>query len=203
MQCSFRFCRECYHYRHQLGSDFCFACGAWFINQETRWLPALPAYLERQLARLISLVNLWFVLWLGLAFSGTAPWLYLLVCGGLAGYWSIFFLRFHRRTGLVQAARYLGGIGLSIVLTMSLLVVLQFWLVRPPIDWQSIRLWAFVLTTLIVVPIGILLPPAVLQARLGAQIAAEAQAHPQRWLALENTGYLNTLLLRVPDVRHL
>ncbi len=202
-QCGFRFCHECHHYRHRLKSDFCFACGAWFIDKETRRLPNLPTYLEQQLARLISLANLWFVIWLGLVLNGASPWLYLTMCAALAGYWLMHYLRFRRRTGLIQAARYLGGIGLSIVFTMGLLIVIHFWLIYLSIDWQGIQLWAFVLTTLIIIPIGVLLPPVALQARMGAKIVAEAQDHNERWLALENTGYLNTLLLRIPNVRHL
>jgi len=164
----------------------------------------LPAYLERQLARLISLVNLWFILWLALSFGGgTTTWPYLIVCGSLAAYWLAYCIRFRRRTGLIYAARYLGGIGLSIVLTMVLLALLQLWLIRPPVDWDSIQVWVFIVAALIVVPVGVLLPPVAMQVRMGSQITTEAKTHTERWLVLENIGYLDTLLLRIPNVRHL
>jgi hypothetical protein len=56
---------------------------------------------------------------------------------------------------------------------------------------------------LIIVPVGLLSPPAIMQARFGAEITREASLYPSRWAVLENMPYRDTLLLRIPDVTHL
>jgi hypothetical protein len=86
---------------------------------------------------------------------------------------------------------------------MAALILLQTWLIRPPIHWQSIDLWAFILVALIIVPLGVLGPPAIMQSRFGARIADEASTYAERWATLERMRYRDTLLLRIPDVRHL
>jgi hypothetical protein len=174
-QCGFRFCPECYYYRHRLGTDFCLACGAQLIDSARHRLLALPGSL----------------------------WLYAVLCGTLSLYWLLHYWRFRQRTGLVYASRYIGGVGLAVILTMLALILLQFWLIRPPVNWQSIELWAFILAAMLIVPLGVLAPPAIMQARFGAEITAEATRYATRWAVLERMRYRDTLLLRIPDVRHL
>jgi hypothetical protein len=202
-QCGFRFCPECHYYRHRLGTDFCLACGTSFIEATERRVPALPGYLERHLARSVSLVNLWFLAWLALSISGGPIWLYALICGTLSLYWLAHFWRFNQRTGLIYASRYVGGIGLSVILTMLALILLQLWLIRPPVHWQSIDLWAFILGAMLILPLGVLWPPAIMQSRLGTQVAAEATTYATRWAVLERMCFRDMLLLRIPEVRHL
>lgn len=203
LQCGFRFCPECHYYRHRLDSDFCLACGATFSAATERRPPSLPGYLEQYLARSVSLVNIWFLAWLTLSISGGPIWLYALICGTFALYWMVHFWRFRQRTGLIHASRYVGGIGLSVILTMMLLILLQLWLIRPPVNWQSIELWAFILAAMLIVPLGVLWPPAAMQSRFGAQIADEAATFATRWNVLERMRYRDTLLLRIPEVKHL
>jgi hypothetical protein len=202
-QCGFRFCPECHYYRHRLGTDFCLACGTSFIYATKRRVPVLPSYLEQYVARSVPLVNIWFLSWLALSFSGGPIWLYALICGTLSLYWLGHFWRFRQRTGLIYASRYVGGIGMSIILTMAALILLQLWLIRPPIQWQSIELWAFILVAMLMVPLGMLWPPIIMQARLGRQITTEAATYAARWAVLNHMRYRDTLLLRIPDVRHL
>ncbi len=202
-QCGLRFCPECYYYRHHLGTDFCLACGTPLTRGTERRIPALPAYLDQHVARSVSLINLWFLAWLTLTLSGGPLWLYAIVCGTLSLYWLAHFWRFRQRTGLIHASRFIGGIGLSVILTMVALILLQLWLIRQPVHWQSIDLWAFILVALVIVPLGVLGPPAVMQSRFGAQIANEAVVYARRWAVLERMRYRDTLLLRIPDVRHL
>jgi len=201
-QCGFRFCPECYYYRHQLGTDFCLACGAEFARGKHR-MPILPGYLEQHVARSVSLINLWFLAWLTLTISGGPIWLYVVICGTFSLYWLVHYWRFRQRTGLIHASRFIGGIGLSVILTMVALVLLQVWLIRPPVHWQSIDLWAFILAAMLLVPLGVLGPPALMQSRLGAQIADEATAYATRWVVLERMRYRDTLLLQIPNVKHL
>jgi hypothetical protein len=202
-QCGFRFCSECHYYRHRLGSDFCLACGVPFGETTERRSPALPGYLEQYVTRSVSLVNVWFLAWLTLSIGGGPIWLYALICGTFSLYWMVHFWRFRQRTGLVQASRYVGGIGLSVFLTILLLTLLQLWLIRPPVNWQSIELWAFILAAMLIVPLGMLWPPAAMRSRFGAQIVAEATTFAARWAVLERMRYRDMLLLRIPDVRHL
>lgn len=201
--CGFRFCSECYYYRHRLGTDFCLACGSQMTRTTERRVPPLPSYLDQHVARSVSLVNIWYLAWLTLALGGGPIWLYALICGTLSIYWFLHFWRFRQRTGLVHASRFIGGIGLSVILTMVSLVLLQLWLIRPPIHWQSIDMWAFILAALLIIPIGVLAPPAIMQSRIGAQIADEASTYAARWARIERMRYRDTLLLRIPDVRHL
>lgn len=202
-QCGFRFCPECYYYRHRLETDFCLACGATFVAPSERRVPVLPAYLEQYVARSVSVINVWFLAWLTLSLSGGPIWLYGLVWGTMSVYWLLHFWRFRKRTGLAQASRYIGGIGLSVILTMVALILLQFWLIRPPVQWQNIELWAFILVSMLIIPLGVMWPPALMQARFGSEIAKEALTYVSRWAALERMGYLDTLLLRIPNVKHL
>lgn len=202
-QCGFRFCAECYYYRHSLHTDFCLACGAQFIANHERRLVSLPGYLDRHVARSVSLINLWFLAWLTLTISGGPVWLYAVVCGTFSLYWLVHYVRFRQRTGLIYASRFIGGIGLSVLSTMAVLILLQLWLIHPPVHWQSIDLWAFILVAMLLVPLGVLGPPAFMQARLGPQIAQEAIAYASRWAVLEKMRYRDTLLLRIPYVRHL
>ncbi len=202
-QCGFRFCPECHYYRHRLGTDFCLACGAQLTPPLERWLPHLPSYLDQHVARSVSLINLWFLAWLTLTLSGGPLWLYALICGSLSIYWLLHFWRFRQRTGLIHASRFIGGIGLSVILTMVALILLQLWLMRPPIHWQSIEMWAFILVAMLIVPVGVLGPPAIMQSRFGTQIANEAAVYATRWAKLEHMRYRDTLLLRIPDVRQL
>jgi hypothetical protein len=168
-----------------------------------RRLPNLPGYLDQHVARSVSLINLWFLAWLTLTLSGGPLWLYAVICGSLSIYWLLHFLRFRQRTGLIHASRFIGGIGLSVILTMVALILLQLWLMRPPIHWQSIEMWAFILVAMLIVPVGVLGPPAIMQSRFGVQIASEAAAYATRWERLEDMRYRDTLLLRIPDVRQL
>jgi hypothetical protein len=202
-QCGFRFCPECYYYRHRLGTDFCLACGAQLIDSSRHRLQALPGYLDQHVARSVSLINIWFLAWLTLSLGGGPLWLYAILCGTLSLYWLLHYWRFRQRTGLVYASRYIGGVGLAVILTMLALILLQFWLIRPPVNWQNIELWAFILAAMLVVPLGVLAPPAIMQARFGAEIAQEATRYATRWAVLERMRYRDTLLLRIPDVRHL
>ena len=202
-QCGFRFCPECHYYRHSLGTDFCLACGAQLTHTAERRIPSLPSYLEQHVARSVTLINLWFLAWLTLTLGGGPIWLYAIICGSLSIYWLLHWWRFRQRTGLVYASRYIGGVGLSVVLTMVSLILLQLWLIRPPVHWQSIDLWAFVLVAMVIVPLGVLGPPAIMQSRFGAQIADEAITYASRWAVLERMRYRDTLLLRIPDVRYL
>lgn len=201
-QCGFRFCPECYYYQHRLGTDFCLACGVpFFMTTERR--PRLPGYLEQYVARSVSLVNIWFVAWLTLSVGGGPIWFYVLIGGTFSLYWMVHFWRFRQRTGLLQASRYIGGIGLGVICTITLLILLQFWLIRPPVNWQSIELWAFILAAMLIMPLGMLWPPVAMQARFGAQIVSEAAIFAARWSVLERMRYRDTLLLRIPDVRHI
>jgi hypothetical protein len=159
--------------------------------------------LDQHVARSVSLINLWFLAWLALTLSGGPIGLYAIICGTLSLYWLLHFWRFRQRTGLERASRYIGGIGLTVVLTMVALVALQLWLIRPPIHWQNIDLWAFILVALLIVPLGVLGPPAIMQSRLGGEIAQEAITYANRWAVLERMRYRDTLLLRIPDVRHI
>ena len=202
-QCGFRFCRECHYYRHNLGTDFCLACGAQLTPTAQRRTPPLPAYLDQHVARSVSLINIWFLAWLTLTLSGGPLWLYALICATLSLYWLIHFWRFRQRTGLIFASRFIGGVGLSVIVTIVALILFQLWLIRPPVRWQSIDLWAFMLVALVVVPIGVLAPPALMQSRFGAHIAHEANIYAARWAMLERMRYRDTLLLRIPDLRHL
>jgi hypothetical protein len=202
-QCGFRFCPECHYYRRRLGTDFCLACGATLIEPTERRVPVLPGYLDRHVARSVSLVNLWFLAWLTLTVSGGPLWLYAVICGTLSLYWLVHYWRFRQRTGLIHASRYMGGIGLSVILTLVALTLLQLWLVRPPVHWQSIDLWAFILVAMLIVPLGVLGPPAIMQSQFGTHIAKEATSYAARWAVLERMRYQDTLLLRIPDVRHL
>lgn len=202
-QCGARFCPECHYYRHSLGTDFCLACGASLSEPTKRRVPALPGYLEQHVARSVSLINLWFLAWLTLTLSGGPVWLYAVICSTLSLYWLLHFWRFRQRTGLLYASRYIGGIGLSVILTMLVLIFLQLWLIRPPVHWQNIDLWAFILVAMLIAPLGLLGPPAIMQARFGTQIADEATTYATRWATLERMRYRDTLLLRIPDVRHL
>jgi hypothetical protein len=202
-QCGFRFCPECFYYRHRLGTDFCLACGAQLNDITERRVPPLPSYLDQHVARSVSLINVWFLAWLGLTLGGAPLWLYAIICGSLSVYWLLHYWRFRQRTGLVHASRFIGGIGLSVILTMVALILLQLWLVRPPVHWQNIDLWAFILVALIIVPLGVLGAPAIMQSRFGAEIADEARRYASRWAVLERMRYRDTVLLRIPDVRHL
>jgi hypothetical protein len=202
-QCGLRFCPECHYYRHNLHIDFCLNCGAQLTQTSSRRIPALPRYLDRYVARSVSLINLWFLAWLSLTLGGGPIGLYALICGTLSLYWLLHFWRFRQRTGLRHASRYIGGVGLSVVLTMMALIALQVWLIRPPVHWQSIDLWAFILVALLIVPLGVLGPPAIMQSRLGAEIADEAITYVNRWAVLEHMRYRDTLLLRIPNVRHI
>jgi hypothetical protein len=202
-QCGFRFCPECYYYRHSLRTDFCLACGAQLDLADERRRPALPGYLDQHVARSVSLINLWFLAWLTLTISGGPLWLYAVMCGTFSLYWLVHFLRFRQRTGLIYASRFIGGIGLSVIFTMMTLIALQLWLIQPPVHWQNIDLWAFVLVAMLLVPLGVLGPPAIMQSRLGARIAAEATTFALRWAMLEKMRYRDTLLLRIPHVKHL
>lgn len=202
-QCGFRLCPECYYYRHSLGTDFCLACGAQLTSPARRRVPPLPSYLDQHVARSVSLINLWFLTWLTLTLGGGPIWLYAVVCGSLSLYWLLHFVRFRRRTGLIYASRFIGGIGLSVILTMLALIMLQLWLVRPPVHWQSIDMWAFILAAMLIAPLGVLGPPAIMQARFGSQVADEAASYATRWARVEHMRYRDTLLLRIPDVRHL
>jgi hypothetical protein len=202
-QCGFRFCPECHYYRHRLRTDFCLACGVTFAEATARRMPVLPGYLDQHVARSVSLVNLWFLAWLTLTISGGPLWLYAIICGTLSLYWLVHFWRFRQRTGLIYASRYIGGIGLSVILTLVALTLLQLWLIRKPVQWQSIDLWAFILVAMLVVPLGVLGPPAIMQSRLGTRIATEATTYATRWAVLERMRYRDTLLLRIPDVRNL
>jgi hypothetical protein len=154
-------------------------------------------------ARSVSLINLWFLAWLTLTLGGGPIWIYAVICGSLSLYWLLHYWRFRQRTGLIHASRFIGGIGLSVILTMAALILLQLWLIRPPVHWQSIELWAFILFAMLIVPVGILGPPAIMQSRIGARIADEAALHATRWTTLDRMRYRDTLLLRIPDVRHL
>jgi hypothetical protein len=154
-------------------------------------------------ARSVSLINLWFLAWLTLALSGGPIWLYAIICSTLSLYWLLHFWRFRQRTGLVYASRFIGGIGLSVILTLVALILMQVWLIRPAVTWQSIDLWAFVLVALMIVPLSLLGPPAIMQSRFGSEIANEASVYARRWAVLERMRYRDTLLLRIPDVRHL
>jgi hypothetical protein len=151
----------------------------------------------------VSLINLWFLAWVALTVSGGPLWLYAIICGTLSLYWLAHYWRFKQRTGLVHAARYIGGIGLSVIVTMVLLIMLQLWLIRQPVQWQSIDLWAFILVAMLLMPLGILAPPAIMQSRFGKQIAQETTTYATRWAVLERMRYRDTLLLRIPDVRDL
>jgi hypothetical protein len=202
-QCGFRFCSECNYYRHRLGTDICLACGAVFDQDRERRVPSLPGYLDRHISRSVSLINLWFLAWVALTVSGGPLWLYAIICGTLSLYWLLHYWRFKQRTGLVHAARYIGGIGLSVILTMVLLILLQLWLIRQPVQWQSIDLWAFILVAMLLMPLGVLAPPAIMQSRFGKQIAEETITYATRWAVLERMRYRDTLLLRIPDVREL
>lgn len=202
-QCGFRFCAECYYYRHSLGTDFCLACGAELSPKNSRRVSVLPGYLDRHVARSVSLINLWFLAWLTLTISGGPVWLYAVICGTFSLYWLIHFVRFRQRTGLVYASRFIGGIGLSVITTMGALILLQLWLIRPPVQWQSIDLWAFIIVAMLLVPVGVLVPPTVMQSRFGKQIAREATIYATRWAKLEQMRYRDTLLLRIPNVKHL
>jgi ribosomal protein L37AE/L43A len=202
-QCGFRFCPECDYYRHRLGTDFCLACGAVFDQGVERRVPSLPGYLDQHISRSVSLINLWFLAWVALTVSGGPLWLYAIICGTLSLYWLAHYWRFKQRTGLVHAARYIGGIGLSVIVTMVLLIMLQLWLIRQPVQWQSIDLWAFILVAMLLMPLGILAPPAIMQSRFGKQIAQETTTYATRWAVLERMRYRDTLLLRIPDVRDL
>lgn len=202
-QCGFRFCPECHYYRHSLGSEFCLACGAGLMRPAERRIPALPSYLDQHVARSVTLVNLWFLAWLTLTLGGGPLWLYAIMCGSLALYWLLHWWRFRTNTGLVHASRYIGGIGLSVILTMLALILLQFWLIRTPVHWQSIDVWAFILVAMVIVPLGVLGPPAIMQARIGVQITDEAIAYAARWAVLERMRYRDTLLLHIPYVKHL
>jgi ribosomal protein L37AE/L43A len=202
-QCGFRFCPECHYYRNSLGTDFCLACGAQLVQAAERRVPPLPGYLDRHVARSVSLINLWFLAWLTLTLGGGPIWLYGLICGSLSLYWLLHFWRFRQRTGLIHASRFIGGVGLSVILTMVALILLQIWLIRPPVHWQSIDLWAFILVALLIVPLGVLGPPALMQSQFGSEIATEATTYATRWVVLERMRYRDTLLLRIPDVRHL
>jgi hypothetical protein len=202
-QCGSRFCPECHYYRRRLGTDFCLACGITFAETPGRRMPVLPGYLEQHVSRSVSLVNLWFLAWLTLTISGGPVWLYVAICGTLSLYWLIHFWRFRQRTGLVHASRYIGGIGLSVILTLVALTLLQLWLIRPPVEWQSIDLWAFILVAMLIVPLGVLGPPAIMQSQSGKDIANEANTYAARWAVLERMRYRDTLLLRIPNVRHL
>jgi hypothetical protein len=166
-------------------------------------VPILPSYLDQHVARSISLINLWFLAWLALTLGGGPIWIFAVICSSLALYWLLHFWRFRQRTGLVYASRFIGGIGLSVFLTMTSLVLLQVWLVRPPIHWQSIELWAFILFAMIILPLGVLAPPLVMQSRFGTKIADEATFYATRWAIVERMRYRDMLLLRIPDVRHL
>ena len=201
--CGQRFCPECHYYRHNLGIEFCLACGAGLTSTSSRRIPGLPRYLDQHVARSVSLINLWFLAWLALTLSGGPIGLYAIICGTLSLYWVLHFWRFRQRTGLERASRYIGGIGLTVVLTMVALIALQLWLIRPPIHWQNIDLWAFILVALLIVPLGVLGPPAIMQSRLGGEIAQEAITYANRWAVLERMRYRDTLLLRIPDVRHI
>jgi hypothetical protein len=201
-ECSLRFCPECHYFRHSLRIDFCLACGAPLTTSEKR-LPSLPDYLDQHVARSVSLINLWFLAWLTLALSGGPIWLYAIICSTLSLYWLLHFWRFRQRTGLVYASRFIGGIGLSVILTLVALILLQVWLIRPAVTWQSIDLWAFILVALMIVPLSLLGPPAIMQSRFGSEIANEATVYARRWAMLERMRYRDTLLLRIPDVRHL
>jgi hypothetical protein len=86
---------------------------------------------------------------------------------------------------------------------MLALILLQLWLIRPPVQWQSIELWAFILVAMLIVPLGVLWPPAIMQSRFGKQIAKEAATYSRRWAVLERMQYRDTLLLNIPDVRQL
>lgn len=202
-RCGFRFCSECYYYRHRLNSDFCLVCGASFASSDEARRPALPDYLEQHVARSVSLINFWFLAWLALSIGGGASWLYGVICVTLGLYWFIHFLLFRRRTGLVYAAHYIGGVGASVTVTMVLLVVFQFWLIRPPIDWRSIDLWAFLLAAFLIIPVGVFWLPATIQSRFGTHIATEFSTYAARWKVLERMRYRDIFLLRFPDVRHL
>jgi hypothetical protein len=202
-QCGFRFCPECHYYRHRLGTDFCLTCGAQLTQTAEHRVPILPGYLDQHVTRSVSLINLWFLAWLTLSLSGGPIWLYAIICGTFSFYWLLHFWRFRQRTGLIHASRFIGGIGLSVILTMVALILLQLWLIRPPVHWQNIDLWAFILVALIIVPLGLLGPPAIMQARFGEQIANEATTYATRWAMLERMRYRDTLLLRIPDVKHL
>ena len=202
-QCGFRFCLECHYYKHRLGADFCLTCGVSFAEATKRRSQVLPDYLEQYMARSVSLVNVWFLAWLTLSIGGGPVWLYALICGTFSLYWMLHFWRFRQRTGLIHASRYVGGIGLSVIFTMALLILLQLWLIRPPVNWQSIELWAFILAAMLIAPLGMLWPPAVMQSRFGAQITVEAATFAARWAVLERMRYHDTLLLRIPDVRRL
>ena len=202
-QCGFRFCSECHYYRHRLGTDFCLACGAQLTRTAERRVPPLPSYLDQHVARSVSLVNLWYLAWLTLALGGGPIWLYAITCGTLSIYWLLHFLRFRQRTGLIHASRFIGGIGLSVILTMVTLILLQLWLIRPPVHWQSIDMWAFILVALMIIPVGVLAPPAIMQSRIGGKIADEASTYAARWAMVERMQYRDTLLLRIPDVRQL
>jgi hypothetical protein len=168
-----------------------------------RRVSTLPGYLDQHVARSVSVINLWFLAWLTLALGGGPIWIYAVICGTLSLYWLLHFWRFRQRTGLIHASRFIGGIGLSVVLTMLALILLQLWLIRPPIHWQSIDLWAFILVAMLLLPLGVLGPPAIMQSRFGAQIADEATIYATRWTRLQRMRYRDTLLLRIPDVRHL
>jgi hypothetical protein len=202
-QCGFRFCPECHYYRHRLGTDFCLACGAQLTQPPERRIPPLPGYLDQHVARSVSLINLWFLAWVALTLGGGPIWLYALICGTLSLYWLLHFWRFRQRTGLIHASRFIGGVGLSVILTMVALILLQIWLIRPPVHWQNIDLWAFILVALLIVPLGVLGPPALMQSHFGSQIAREAITYATRWAVLERMRYRDTLLLHIPDVRHL
>jgi hypothetical protein len=201
--CGFRFCRECHYYRHSLGTDFCLACGAQLTLISERRLPTLPGYLDQHVARSVSLINLWFLAWLTLTLGGAPVWVYAFICGSFLIYWLLHFLRFRQRTGLIYASRFIGGIGLSVFMTLTALILLQVWLIRPPVHWQSIELWAFILFALLILPIGVLAPPAIMQSRFGSKIADEAALYATRWARLERMRYRDTLLLHIPHVRHI
>lgn len=201
--CGFRFCQECHYYKHSLGTDFCLACGAQLTPTSKRRIPTLPSYLEQHVARSVSLINVWFLAWLTLTLGGGPIWIYVVICGTLSLYWLLHYWRFRQRTGLIFASRFIGGIGLSVILTMTALILLQIWLIRPPIHWQSIELWAFILFAMLIIPVGILGPPALMQSRFGADIADEAARYATRWATLERMRYRDTLLLSIPDVRHI
>jgi hypothetical protein len=153
--------------------------------------------------RSVSLINLWFLVWLALTLSGGPVWLSAIICGTLSLYWLIHIWLFRYRTGLVHASRFIGGVGLGVVLTMLALVLLQLWLIHPPVYWKSRDLWVFIFSAMLILPLGILGLPALMQSQFGSQIAREATAYATRWVALERMRYRDTFLLRIPDVRHI
>jgi hypothetical protein len=146
------------------------------------------------------LISVCYLASLMLALGGGATWLSALVCSTLSIYWFLHFWRFRRRTGLVHASRFIGGIGFCVILTMVSLILLQLWLFRPPVHWQSMGVWAFILITLLIIPMGVLVPPAIMQSQIGEEVANEASAYAARWATVERMRYRDTLLLRIPDV---